>query len=159
MRKTAVEVTPPPRTAAPDARTRRARLPPGRLRPRRRVRHWPSVHSADISAPAVEAPGTDSIEDPRLMEYIRTVRQRSLRSSPPPPHPARFDFPTMHKANQRKFVHERMSCLYRLRTCKGIASRIIHSTPGQTVDRRRCHKQEKGHYREHRLSPRPGRSN
>ena len=93
------------------------------------------------------------------MEYTRTVRQRSLRSSPPPPHPARFDFPTMHKANQRKFVYEQMSCLYRLRTCRGIASRMILSTPGQTVDRRRCHKQKNGHYRENRLSPRPGRSN
>ena len=93
------------------------------------------------------------------MAYTRAARQRSLRSSPPPANPARFDFPTMHKANQRQFMCEWMFCIYRLRTCRGIASRIIHSTPGQTVDRRRCHKQENGHNREHRLNPRTGRSN
>lgn len=159
MRKTAVEVTPPPRTAALDARAAELVSHLGRLRARWRVRQWPRVHSADISTPAVEAPDTDSTEDPRLMEYARTVRQRSLRSSPPPANPARFDFPTIYKANQRQFMCEWMFCLYRLRTCRGIASRIIHSTPGQTVDRRRCHKQENGHYRKHCLSRRTGRSN
>ena len=52
MRKTAVGVTPPPRTTKPDRRTHRDRLSPGRLRARKQIRprpgdagraHWPGV--------------------------------------------------------------------------------------------------------------------
>lgn len=52
MRKTAVGVTPPPRTTKPDRRAHRDRLSPGRLRARKQIRprpgdagraHWPGV--------------------------------------------------------------------------------------------------------------------
>ena len=97
MRKTAVGVTPPPRTTKPDRRTHRDRLSPGRLRARKQIRprpgdtgraHWPGVTDR---GPATErrrtARGSGATgEGAGVLHEVRGFVQyaQPLASTPPP---------------------------------------------------------------------------
>ena len=104
MRKTAVGVTPPPRTTKPDRRAHRDRLSPGRLRARKQIRprpgdagraHWPGVTDRGPTPrdagrprrPARTARGSGATgEGSGVLHEVRGFVQyaQPLASTPPP---------------------------------------------------------------------------